>query len=619
MTLRACDICQKKEKREFIQGKQVKLEKEVYEARVQRHNRELERAMHEQEIEDLQREREAVHYKEYVKKEDDFQLRQIRTRSKLRINNNRGKPIDFLARYIYSTQPFEIDENDFGLSDDEENVDELAGYDDPLTIVRTTVKTVEDLEDILDDVKVYNKLMIKQTTKTKKEYEELCLQPDVPLDQEKTSDEDKISEKISRAAKKEKYANNLEIIKHHLVFWADVEVIIIELVKEQEKIEFRSAEQRRAINTSVYTKVNNMFENQTASKLESLKKSITGKIENAGPGVDIPYWEGLLQQLNSHEAKARLQERHRSHLEAKFAHIETEEQKEEMERAVYQHRVTTLANHDAATETVTERELRERLEQERQEKACHNIFKKRDYSPERLVEDLLDKKYPQQRYFETIGKEAEAIEEIIGDAFWDTPGDLDKAWQLDKMEDANYEKDELKKEESERTGRKLPEKDERDEIPAELREAVKNLKNDGFQFKDEINQTNLKYDWADKYRPRKPKYFNRVNTGFEWNRYNQTHYDYDTPPPKVVTGYKFNIYYPDLIDKRAVPTYNIFTDNTNPEYCILIVTAGPPYEDIAFRVVNKKIDTLERHGFMCEYRGGVFRLHFQYKKLKYKR
>jgi len=245
------------------------------------------------------------------------------------------------ALYIYSTQPFEIDENDFGLSDDEENVDELAGYDDPLTIVRTTVKTVEDLEDILDDVKVYNKLMIKQTTKTKKEYDELCLQPDVPLDQEKTSDEDKISEQISRAAKKEKYANNLEIIKHHLVFWADVEVIIIELVKEQEKIEFRSAEQRRAINTSVYTKVNNMFENQTASKLESLKKSITGKIENAGPGVDIPYWEGLLQQLNSHEAKARLQERHRSHLEAKFAHIETEEQKEEMERAVYQHRVTT--------------------------------------------------------------------------------------------------------------------------------------------------------------------------------------------------------------------------------------------------------------------------------------
>ena len=27
--------------------------------------------------------------------------------------------------------------------------------------------------------------------------------------------------------------------------------------------------------------------------------------------------------------------------------------------------------------------------------------------------------------------------------------------------------------------------------------------------------------WHDKYRPRKPKYFNRVHTGYEWNKYNQ--------------------------------------------------------------------------------------------------
>jgi hypothetical protein len=33
------------------------------------------------------------------------------------------------------------------------------------------------------------------------------------------------------------------------------------------------------------------------------------------------------------------------------------------------------------------------------------------------------------------------------------------------------------------------------------------------------------YDWSDRYRPRKPRYFNRVHTGFEWSRYNQTHYE----------------------------------------------------------------------------------------------
>ena len=35
--------------------------------------------------------------------------------------------------------------------------------------------------------------------------------------------------------------------------------------------------------------------------------------------------------------------------------------------------------------------------------------------------------------------------------------------------------------------------------------------------------------------------------GYDWNKYNQTHYDYDNPPPKTVHGYKFNILYHDLI------------------------------------------------------------------------
>lgn len=37
------------------------------------------------------------------------------------------------------------------------------------------------------------------------------------------------------------------------------------------------------------------------------------------------------------------------------------------------------------------------------------------------------------------------------------------------------------------------------------------------------------YNWEDKYRPRKPRYFNRVHTGYEWNKYNQTHYEYAQP------------------------------------------------------------------------------------------
>lgn len=48
-----------------------------------------------------------------------------------------------------------------------------------------------------------------------------------------------------------------------------------------------------------------------------------------------------------------------------------------------------------------------------------------------------------------------------------------------------------------------------------------------------------------------------MHTGFEWNKYNQTHYDMDNPPPKIVQGYKFNIFYPDLIDKQSTPEFTL--------------------------------------------------------------
>lgn len=118
---------------------------------------------------------------------------------------------------------------------------------------------------------------------------------------------------------------------------------------------------------------------------------------------------------------------------------------------------------------------------------------------------------------------------------------------------------------------------------------------------EEVVSTASKPSWAHKYRPRKPRYFNRVQMGYEWNKYNQTHYDYDDPPPKVVQGYKFNIFYPDLIDKTKAPTYKIerehgrkrgqsFAPAGEEDTCLIRFIAGPPYEDIAFRIVDKEWD-----------------------------
>ncbi|EON95882.1 hypothetical protein UCRPA7_8618 [Phaeoacremonium minimum UCRPA7] len=141
-----------------------------------------------------------------------------------------------------------------------------------------------------------------------------------------------------------------------------------------------------------------------------------------------------------------------------------------------------------------------------------------------------------------------------------------------------------------------------------------------------------KPQWADKYRPRKPRYFNRVQMGYEWNKYNQTHYDHDNPPPKVVQGYKFNIFYPDLIDKTKAPTFKIirehgrrrgesFAPAGEEDTCLIRFIAGPPYEDIAFRVVDREWDYSAKkdRGFKSSFDKGILQLHFQFKKIYYRK
>lgn len=109
----------------------------------------------------------------------------------------------------------------------------------------------------------------------------------------------------------------------------------------------------------------------------------------------------------------------------------------------------------------------------------------------------------------------------------------------------------------------------------------------------------------DRFRPRKPRYFNSVKTGFEWNKYNQTHYDADNPPPKTVQGYKFNIFYPDLHNKMQTPQFYLENIQGQPDTLIIRFKAGAPYEELAFRIINKEWDMSEKHGFKSIFDKGV--------------
>ncbi|KLT43358.1 hypothetical protein CC85DRAFT_307589 [Cutaneotrichosporon oleaginosum] len=126
------------------------------------------------------------------------------------------------------------------------------------------------------------------------------------------------------------------------------------------------------------------------------------------------------------------------------------------------------------------------------------------------------------------------------------------------------------------------------------------------------------YAWGDKYRPRKPRYYNRVHTGYEWTSYNKGHYDKENPPPKVVMGYRFHVFYPDLIDKSTPPTYErVRTADEDTE--LLVFRAGPPYEDVAFRIVRKQWDYSHRRGFRSHFDRGVLQLAFKFQRDTYRK
>lgn len=121
-----------------------------------------------------------------------------------------------------------------------------------------------------------------------------------------------------------------------------------------------------------------------------------------------------------------------------------------------------------------------------------------------------------------------------------------------------------------------------------------------------------------KYRLRKPRHFNRVISGYEWNKYNQTHFDSTNRPPKVVQGYKFNIFYPDLLDKSKAPTY-VLEDDIEPDSKIIRFISGPPYEDIAFRIFDREWDMGPRSGYRCLFDKGVLHVHFRFRRYRYRR
>jgi len=511
-----------------IMEQRQELEK-VKKARLERERERQERT----ELEELeQRSKESDKFAKWKADEDQFHLKQALLRSSIRISDGRAKPIDLLAKYISA----------------EDEVDAVEMHE-PYTYLNGLTTT--DLEDLLEDIKVYQRL--------------------------------------------EKGAN--------CDYWEDITVIVEDELHKLRKLDRRTGsvyeaavERREGINKAVSTDVQQVFRGKTVEQLEQLQKSIELKLTERSEGVDIGYWESLLSQLKAHTARGRLRDRHQENLRSKLAQLKAEQAEKQAEvegiegldmeivksrtPSVTGSRASSVASDRVGTGSGSASGAESQDEWEVELNHCLAEYRGGSYSP--VYVPMSDLPPGTVTFLEE--------EDLARRNF-----DQSKALQGAKVENVlNAEERALEK------------------------EARKGMGEDEATFSVE-SALEQSYEWSDKYRPRKPRYFNRVHTGFEWNKYNQTHYDFDNPPPKIVQGYKFNIFYPDLIEKGSTPQFKLIPTGDTGDFCILKIMAGPPYEDIAFKIVNKEWEYGYKRGFRCQFHNNIFQLWFHFKRYRYRR
>lgn len=337
---------------------------------------------------------------------------------------------------------------------------------------------------------------------------------------------------------------------------------------------------------SVSTDIDKLLGPKTYQELQKLEKQINKKLDSDEP-IDTDYWQQLLDQLLVYKARATLKNMYQKVLHTRLINL----RKDQKAVAV---------------------EYRSRLSQD----VPLSLPADKLLDPEPLLSlDTNDKSLP-------------AIDEA---AF--LAGIASERRQIIKSGYVSAHAGSAGRSKPPTNGGRLTDPSSKLASSMFDREVAKGVEEDEEVFAGEESvETRNTDSWKGQYKPRKPRYFNRVQMGYEWNKYNQTHYDHDNPPPKVVQGYKFHVFYPDLIDSTKAPTYRITREGGRKkgetvapageeDTCIIRFMSGPPYEDIAFRIVDRDWDYSAKHdrGFKSTFEGGILTLHFSFKKVHYRK
>lgn len=471
--------------------------------------------------------------KKWVSEEDSFVLKQAKKKAHIRVREGRAKPIDWLAVILRVIDP------DRDLLDDEEE---------------------EVQHDVVDPEGVFEGLNEEQL---------------------KELDND-----ISSYLALEKNKTNQE-------YWKTMQIICNDRRQKLKPLD----REGRAV-SSVASDVDKLLGPKTYEQLEALEKQIRAKLRSNEP-IDVDYWEQLLRSLLIFKAKAKLKKVYQSVLDSRLETLRKEQQDAaEVVRTKMQEMlcgpIPVMEEGTETTAAVSDLVPRQPLFPYHEKYDPDPLLKlhSEDKSVEIEAESVfLQKVVAERRRILKLGYVPLRQLQLGADKVIASTSKAVPVSAVGTQPPGTQRFSTVVTEDFSQATKALYE-----------REVARGIDEDEEIFTGEEDVTAVsKPQWADKYRPRKPRYFNRVQMGYEWNKYNQTHYDHDNPPPKVVQGYKFNIFYPDLIDKAKAPTFKIirehgrkrgesFAPAGEEDTCLIRFIAGPPYEDIAFRIVDKEWD-----------------------------
>ncbi|KAG0067741.1 hypothetical protein BGZ93_006604 [Podila epicladia] len=383
-------------------------------------------------------------------------------------------------------------------------------------------------------------------------------------------------------------------------FWRAMLIVCEDRLSELDK----TRNEQSVVAPHIAQDIANKLAGKSYEQLVLLQGQIQRKLAEGG-AIDVDYWEALLKTLIVWKAKAKLNSIHQIVLQKRLEQLKSRQMREAEKEKAELAAVLAMQTQEVDGDTSNLRH--------------GGIEEEADMGQDDLDVDMLASAnaVPYDRSMspepiDTLSREDSSL--TVVDQWEDWAEILDKRHQV-----LNKQFNPKKRNPDQDAGEQHPD----DDFVAKLmfdKEAAKQLTGDEETFNVEASlQRQQTYMWQDKYRPRRPRFFNRVHTGYEWNKYNQTHYDHDNPPPKVVQGYKFNLFYPDLIDKSQAPTYEIIKEPGTEDTVLIKFKSGPPYEDIAFRIVNREWEHSHKKGYKSVFDRGVLQLHFNFKRQFYRR